>query len=413
MATMEIGDIVLVCLHTHKQDKGTICHITDDNALFITTEKQQRVRITFNNIAQSIQIIAEADENEQHDLLSAPEIQTYITNNTFDNGTNYHVIGRNYESGLHGFPIDFDKAMFWYDSGHELNVLSCTIQLAQISAEYYHDYVAAENYWNIGINLGDAYCAYEASIMFRMIANDREKELYYIKKHIELTNGEHSGSLLDFAVCQLTMDVPDYDESYHYLIKAFNVDKRSIGVQQFLAIVVFRGLGCEKDEEKAILMHQKLVDDYRSECSMLWMSVYRTMHHCEVNNVHPLADKIYQSFMNVIDNGDSHGLFYGNWIKIIEYLAFQRNDDDHDMLSCCLFVALKIFGILECEISIKDAKKCICSLMDVDTECPWIRSWIWFFTERYEIIKRISQLPDGLIDVVTELELSIFLANGT
>eukprot|EP01083_Nonionella_stella_P112850 332412_1 len=355
---MEIGDTVLVCFHTHKQENGTLCYITDDNDLLIRTEKQQRVRITSDSIAQSVTLIAKADENEETPL-TASEIQLYITNNTLDDGTNYQVMGRNYESGLNGFPIDFDKAMFWYDSGHELNVLSCTIQLAQISAEYYHDYVAAENYWNIGINLGDAYCAYEASIMFRMIANDREKELYYIKKHIELTNGEHSGSLLDFAVCQLTMDVPDYDESYHYLIKAFNVDKRSIGVQQFLAIVVFRGLGCEKDEEKAILMHQKLVDDYRSECSMLWMSVYRTMHHCEVNNVHPLADKIYQSFMNVIDNGDSHGLFYGNWIRIIEYHALKRNDD---MLSSCLFIVLKIFGMLQCNISMKEARRCICTL---------------------------------------------------
>eukprot|EP01083_Nonionella_stella_P221772 791987_1 len=411
MTTMEIGDTVLVCFHTHKQEKGTICYITGDNDLLIRTEKQQRVRITSDSIAQSATLIAKADENEETPL-TASEIQLYITNNTLDDGTNYQVMGRNYESGLNGFPIDFDKAMIWYESGHALNVISCTIELAQISAKYYHDYDAAENYWNIGIDLGYPYCAYCANIMFRMVANDREKELYYIKKYIELTNGQHAGSLLDFAVCQLTMDVPNYDESYQYLMKAYNLDKGSIGMQQFLAIVVFRGLGCEKDEEKAIEMHRQLADDCGSECSKLWMSVYNTMHST-VDNIHPLRDKVYQSFMDVIDNGDSHGLFYGNWIKIIEYLAFRRNDDDHDMLSCCLFVALKIFGILECEISIKDAKKCICSLMDVDTECPWIRSWIWFFTERYEIIKRISQLPDGLIDVVTELELSIFLANGT
>ena len=73
----------------------------------------------------------------------------------------------------------------------------------------------------------------------------------FISKFMEFTNENDAGVLLDFAVCQLTMNIPDYSQAYKYLKKALKLDPDSIGIQQFLAIVLHRGLGCVQEENKA------------------------------------------------------------------------------------------------------------------------------------------------------------------
>eukprot|EP01084_Bolivina_argentea_P302512 522158_1 len=406
-----IGDTVVVTIHTHKQKTGIVCHITKDNSLFIfIASESNRIRILAENINECIKIKQKA-ENIQTKQLSPTEIQYYITQLTETHGLNHHIIGQNYEYGSDGFPIDFNKAICWYKSGHKLNNIRCTVNLAFISSNYYHNYDKAEEYWNIGIDQGVSYCAFAANVMFRKVPNGKHKELYYIHKYVKLTNGKDVCGLLSFAVCQLTMDIPDYYEAYNYLKKAYDLNKNSIGVQQFLAFTIYRGLGCDKNEKKAIEMHTQLAKEYNSQCSKLWMAVYNATNENlnDINNIHPLRDNIYNSFMDVIYDSDSHGLYYGNWIKINIYHALQKND----IMSYCLIIALKIFGILECVIDIKEVKKYIDNIWNKrKVECSWIKCWVWFFRERYEIIRNITKLQYGLIDVVTEIELSIFTSKN-
>ena len=255
---MEVGDQVLFRQHAHKSDRGIICHITDDHLLYILSGSK-RFRVHSTKWIQMTNQEAADDKNK----LNASEIQSYITSITKDDGSNYHIIGKNYESGGNKFPIDLNRAMKWYLSGHELNNIYCTVELANIMSEYYCDYESAEKYLNIGIDHGYIYCAYIANIMFRTlstqnIANAKQKELHYIRKCIEFTNEKDPSCLLDFAVCQLTMKDPDYKEAYKYLQTAYELDNDSIGIRQFLAFVLYRGLGCDKHENKAIEMHKDL-----------------------------------------------------------------------------------------------------------------------------------------------------------
>eukprot|EP01084_Bolivina_argentea_P305261 527330_1 len=131
---LSIGDTVVVTIHTHKKETGTVIHITKDDSIFIRPTKlnANRVRVVAANIRKRIQIVEKATESEDTNkkTLSPTEIQYYVTQITDSTGYNYQRIGRNYETGSNRFPINFNKAMSWYKSGHKLENIHCTIELA-------------------------------------------------------------------------------------------------------------------------------------------------------------------------------------------------------------------------------------------------------------------------------------------
>ena len=408
MTPFQAGDIVQIVINAHKTETGAICHITENNTLFILINNSPyRLQIKSKNIQNSVLLIQKYNKDEQN-LLNPSQMQSYISNTVNEDGSNYHIIALQYETGVNNFPIDFKKAMNWYSAGHHLENIHCTIALADIARGYYNDYDLAEKYYQIGINQGYIHCAYVANTMYRILANKgipnaKQKELYYIKKYIEFTDGTDPSVLLDFAVCQLTMNTPDYSEAYKYLEKALKLNPDSIGIQQFLAIVLYRGLGCDKNEKKAIEIHKALAEQKKSLCSKLWMVVYHVMDTVD-DNVHPLRDCVYDSFMDVIKTGDSHELYYGNWVKIIEYHALNNGDD---RMSLCLLISLRLFGFLECDIDLQRVKNCIMNGCESNHDCAWINSWRWFFVDRYEVIKQITSFHNGLIEIITQYELSM------
>ena len=410
---------MVVTINTNKQESGIITHISNNNALFIFISSpkngENRIRILHQSIDKCIKLNKKYDKDVK-DILNSSQLQLSISSIATETGCNHHIIGKQYEIGANQFPLDFKEAMKWYLSGHNLENIHCTFELADIACNYYHDYQTAEKYYKTGIDQGYIYCAYAANVMFRKLANKgivnaKEKELYYIKKYIEFTNEKEPAVLLDFAVCQLTMDIPDYCQAFKYLQKALQLEKDSIGIQQFFGIMLYRGLGCNKDENKVIEMHKQLAIKYNSECSKLWLTVYDIINMKVIDNIHPLRDCIYDSFINIVKTGDQHGLYYGNWIKIIEYHALNNDNNNDDVMSLCLLISFKLFGFLECIIDIKQVKKFILNSRKIENNdcCLWIKSWRWFFLERYNLLCQLTKMHLGLIELITEIELNIII----
>eukprot|EP01084_Bolivina_argentea_P305260 527329_1 len=127
-----VGDTVIVTTHVHKQFTGIVSHINDDGSLFVANvlhSSEKRLRVSSQNIRRTVKVLKHADDSKE-DTRDATEMQSYIHQTIEPNGLNYQRIGRNYETGSNRFPINFNKAMSWYKSGHKLENIHCTIELA-------------------------------------------------------------------------------------------------------------------------------------------------------------------------------------------------------------------------------------------------------------------------------------------
>ena len=290
-------------------------------------------------------------------------------------------------------------------------------------------------------------------------------------------NGDDSGD--EKIDIQVTVD-NTYCEAFHCLRNAYHQNKEK-GPNQCLSLCYFMGLGCKANFEKCNDIHLKYADgvetyaylaspdmksnENRSQCSKLWLTIQSivlpngfenkkrdmTCHNSEnvleskesnenlqnKNNArwqHPLRDEIYDKLMDCMHNHFDANLFYGNFLRIIEFQVFENDIDNKqrnkkaDCMLISLLIVIRLYGFLEMnKYDYKQFKsflfdKCfkhpsVVSIVgsESDVYMPhhliWLAEWMYgFFECRTQAIEQFNvNMVDPITALIYEYELAIIL----
>ena len=278
-----------------------------------------------------------------------------------------------------------------------------------------------------------------------------------------------------------------YSEAFHCFRHSYHQEK-SKGTNQFLALCHFKGLGCKVSFKKCNNIHLKYVDNdndnnntnknnilkdikdkndnnnenNKSQCSKLWLTMQsivfpngfktkrlkqsnvKSLEKREFEWQHPLRDDIYDKLMYCLYNYCDKNLYYGNYIKIIEFQTFENSQsirlntnsrekekmEQADCMLISLLIVIGLFGFLETDTcGYKQFKlflfdKCFKhpSVADIanstfktDSRVAdhllWLGEWMFgFFQHRTKAIQKFNaNIIDPIIDLIFEYELAIII----